>query len=288
MEHSKKRIVLITGSNQGVGLGIAERLLKEGKWRVIMTSRIHQNGKMAIKQLKEKHKQISDFDIELLQLDLLKEKSFKRFMKKLKSLHPNGIDVLINNAGAAMNGDPCSKLVKVTLGTNYYGTKKLTELFLQEKMIKRNGKIIVISSSAGRLNQLELRNPEIFTKLSNYKEAAEEFKIEDLTKIADISSNELVNHETSSKWAGNVYGLSKLYLSIWSFLLGKSKEILDHGIQVYSCCPGFVKTNLTKGLNARLTIQQGSLTPCFLVNLPFQIDFKKQGEFFYEREIAKF
>jgi NAD(P)-dependent dehydrogenase (short-subunit alcohol dehydrogenase family) len=47
--------------------------------------------------------------------------------------------------------------------------------------------------------------------------------------------------------------------------------VINRNIQVYSLCPGYVNTDMTshKGV---LTIQQGALTPIFLIDLPFEVN----------------
>lgn len=52
------------------------------------------------------------------------------------------------------------------------------------------------------------------------------------------------------------------------------------GIQVYTCCPGYVNTDMTSH-KGPLTIQEGALTPVFLIEKPFELKEEDQGEFYY-------
>ncbi len=51
---------------------------------------------------------------------------------------------------------------------------------------------------------------------------------------------------------------------------------------MYACCPGWCQTDMTKGTGAPKTADQGAETPAMLVGLPFKIDPKIQGLFFFE------
>lgn len=65
-------------------------------------------------------------------------------------------------------------------------------------------------------------------------------------------------------WPKWIYGISKLGINIYCNILGKRQDVLERGIQVYACCPGYVKTEMTshKGV---LTLDQGIKTPIYLV-----------------------
>ena len=44
------------------------------------------------------------------------------------------------------------------------------------------------------------------------------------------------------KWG---YGVSKLGIDVWTSALANQEEVVKRGIQVYVCCPGYVKTDMT-------------------------------------------
>lgn len=281
--NSQTPIIIITGSNKGIGYGIVEKLLEEQKnFKIIMTSRKLENGQATIENLKLRFPDAEN--IHLFQLDLLDQKSIENFVEDIKKDFSNGIDILLNNAGVFFRGPTTSQVVDLTMNTNYIKTKELTEIFLENNLIRKNGKIINISSGLGKLSKLKNRNPEVHNYLKDYK-INQEITIEKIDEIALNTIVEMKDSKLCQKWPGSVYALSKLYLSIWTFILSKQKFIVDRGIQVYSCCPGWCQTDLTKGTNAPKTIQEGSETPFFLACLPFGIDEGKQGLFFSEGKI---
>lgn len=69
----------------------------------------------------------------------------------------------------------------------------------------------------------------------------------------------------------SAYGMSKLAINIYGSILGKNKEVVEKGIQVYNLCPGYVNTDMTSH-KGHLTVDQGAETPLFLINLPFEVN----------------
>ncbi len=79
------------------------------------------------------------------------------------------------------------------------------------------------------------------------------------------------------KWG---YGVSKLGINVFHHALARYPEIIKKGIQVNSCCPGYVKTDMTSH-KGTLSIEEGILTPVFLIEQPFEVKEEWQGGFFY-------
>ena len=62
--------------------------------------------------------------------------------------------------------------------------------------------------------------------------------------------------------------MSKLGISAYGGVLGRAAEVVARGIQVYSCCPGYVKTDMTH-YKGNISIEDGIITPTFLIEKPF-------------------
>jgi len=285
MQAAKPLRVVVTGSNKGIGYGIIEYILQQSshggpKCSLIMTSRDHQNGVEAINKLKATY---PDADVHQLALDISCKESVNKFVQELKKEGP--IDVLFNNAGISFNGPRIDKeVVEGTMGVNYHGTRYLTETLLDNDLIVPNGKIIFISSMAGKFNQLPTRNPEVYATLSKYKEGS--LTVEALEKIIKDFETDMVDESKRSRWNNTIYGASKMYLSIYVYLLSRSSRITERGIQVYACCPGWCQTDMTKGMKAPLTSLQGAETPYFLMTLTDKVDDKYQGLFFSNKTVT--
>lgn len=125
--------ILITGATSGIGLATLN-LLKE-EYEIYFT---YLNSSDIAKSLENEN-------IHGIKLDLNNKESIENLVKKL----PN-IDILINNAGIAIDNDINLKTYEEfseVINTNLTGTFYLTKLLL--KKINDNGNILFISSTNG-------------------------------------------------------------------------------------------------------------------------------------------
>lgn len=126
-------IVIITGASRGIGKATAKKFLAE-EWKVIGTST---SGKFSFE-----HENFSGY-----QLNIANEKSVEDFLKKIEK---EKIDVLINNAGVALDSwDTGVNMEKVrkTFEVNLFGLIDFTEKILPN--INDGGSIINLSSRFG-------------------------------------------------------------------------------------------------------------------------------------------
>lgn len=84
----------------------------------------------------------------------------------------------------------------------------------------------------------------------------------------------------------SIYALSKLCINKYAYVLGNSAEILNKNIQVYACCPGWVKTDMG-GENAERTLEEGSVTPVYLISLKYEVNKTIQGQFFSDEKVTE-
>jgi NAD(P)-dependent dehydrogenase (short-subunit alcohol dehydrogenase family) len=142
------KVILITGSNRGIGYEIARQCGKSG-FHVIISGRDKIRVNTALEKL-----QRENISADSLMMDVSSQESIDKAAKQfeLKNLK---VDVLINNAGIIVHGD--RQLVKndndildQTIRTNSYGPLLVTKAFLP--FIEPPGRIIMISSSGGVLN----------------------------------------------------------------------------------------------------------------------------------------
>ena len=133
--------VLITGCRGGIGLDSAVALAKLG-YTVYAT--VHRED--SVDELKSYATQ-QGIELEIFKLDITKQQD----RDKALSLD---IDVLINNAAIGESGSlaeiPISN-VRKNFETNVFGTLELTQSVLKKMIKKDSGKVIIISSLAGRV-----------------------------------------------------------------------------------------------------------------------------------------
>jgi NAD(P)-dependent dehydrogenase (short-subunit alcohol dehydrogenase family) len=158
---------------------------------------------------------------------------------------------------------------------NIYGTIELTEKMIN--LIEDKGKIITLGSTAGVMSFKKITNESIKNRFSS-----EDLTKEELFALAkEFEDGVAKGNYAENGWPKWGYGISKLVINLYHKILAKNAEIIGRGIQVNVCCPGYVKTNMTS-YKGHLTVEQGILTPIFLIERPFEIDQTTQGRMFYE------
>ena len=130
-----QKVVLVTGSNKGIGYGIIETLLeKKSKLRIILSSRNEELGKKSYDNLFKKYPERSG-SLFYHQLDITKEDSIKLFCEWVREKFGK-LDYLVNNAGVATHGDLFNiDVCNETFEVNVNGTINFTEYILKNNMI---------------------------------------------------------------------------------------------------------------------------------------------------------
>ena len=142
----KNKVVLITGSSQGIGKATALEFAKQGA-NVAIT--YNSNKKKAEEVFNECNKIKESF---LLHLDVTDEKSIKKCVEDVIDKF-GAIDILINNAGVIYweslmkHG---SKEIENQIDTNIKGLIKMTKAVLPFMQGQNEGVIINIASQAGK------------------------------------------------------------------------------------------------------------------------------------------
>lgn len=139
-------VVLITGCSNGLGLALAKRLSREGRFKLVITARGESIGK-----LKSIFKESNSLIIR--ELDLQKIHAFKTLINEINYLW-GGVDILINNAAIAYRAvleHVSSSDESLQLQTNYLGPRELIRLVIPSMRHRKRGKIINISSVSGMM-----------------------------------------------------------------------------------------------------------------------------------------
>ena len=143
MANPKK--ILITGATRGMGKEISKVLAEKG-YHVILGARSLQDGQSIVKELESKGLSVS-----AVQLDDTDINSVQNAVQEI-----NALDILINNAGIALEASSPSILdvtkVKNEFDVNAFGVINVTSAILPILQKEKEAKIINISSMMGSLN----------------------------------------------------------------------------------------------------------------------------------------
>lgn len=205
-----KRIVLITGSSDGIGKETAKELAVKG-FRVIMHGRDPEKTKRACEEVR---KISGNEDVEYVLGDLMDMANVKKFAEEIKN-RVDHLDVLINNAGAQfaakqLTADGHERTMAVNVLSPYLLTTLLMDLLRKSE----SARVITVASSAYKM----------------------------------ISRPDFDNIDSQKGYSlQQVYGTSKLY-AIW-MMWHYAKEAQRMGIDNVTfniTHPGSVKTSLAR------------------------------------------
>ncbi len=145
-DDKRQRVAVITGSSSGIGLETALMLARNG-FVAYATMRDLSKANNLQSIAEKEH-----LDIRAMQLDVTEESSIKRAINSIAS-EASRIDVLVNNAGYGLMGpfeDLAIEEIKTQFETNFYGVIKVTQAALPQMRKQMSGRIINMSSGAGR------------------------------------------------------------------------------------------------------------------------------------------
>lgn len=140
------KVAIVTGGSRGIGKHISKRLAAEGA-SVVIAGRTLADLKIAEEEISADGGRVI-----AVQTDVSNEKSVHRLLSKTLTEFGT-IDILINNAGQYMEktiSDMSVEEWNQVIGTNLTGPFLLTRAVLPEMMEKKDGTIVMISSTSGK------------------------------------------------------------------------------------------------------------------------------------------
>src|SRR5262245_17588818 len=138
-----EKIAVVTGANRGIGLEIARQLGRAGL-RVVLGSRDEEAGRRRAAELGAQ-----GIQVEPRRLDVTRDDDVEALARALEA--QGGLDVLVNNAGIAMNGFD-AEVARTTLDVNFFGALRLTERLLP--LLRHGARVVMISSGLGDSSSL--------------------------------------------------------------------------------------------------------------------------------------
>jgi carbonyl reductase 1 len=257
---SSRKVAVVTGGNKGIGYAIVEGLCKKFNGDVYLTSRDVPRGQAAVDSLKS-----LGFNPLFHQLDVTDQKSVDKFRDYLATKY-GGLDVLVNNAAVVYetaSKEPASVKAKETIRTNYYGTLWLCNALFP--LLRQNARVVNVSSSAGHLSHIKA--DDLKAKFND-----KNITVDELNKLMDTYVRDAAEGK-EDRWAGPPYPpyiVSKVGLSCLTQIQQKlfDAEKPNRNIYVNSCHPGFIETDLTSEMRAKVpgagSIEEGATAPLFL------------------------
>ena len=144
------RRAIVTGANSGLGFETALALAAHGA-EVTLAVRDTAKGEAAAEAIRARAPQAS---LEVRRLDLANLASIDEFAWLWRESHPDGLDLLINNAGImAIPRRETADGFEMQLGTNHLGHFALTGRLLEA--IRPEGRIVTVSSQAHRMGRMD-------------------------------------------------------------------------------------------------------------------------------------
>uniref|UniRef100_A0A0X3Q252 carbonyl reductase (NADPH) n=1 Tax=Schistocephalus solidus TaxID=70667 RepID=A0A0X3Q252_SCHSO len=255
------KLAIVTGANKGIGHGIVECLVKcltpQSDWHVYLTARNVSLGNAAIEGFAKQ-----GLPVKFHQLDITDKASRNKLADYVKSNYPNGINILVNNAGIAYTNDSAvslSEQAETTLATNYFATVEMCNTFLP--WMAKNSRLVNVSSTLSVVALKDLGD-------DLYEKFVKQMTMDQLNDLMRDFVNQAKSGDLASAgWPQTAYGVSKLGLTKATFILAEQLKDDPRKILINACCPGYVDTDMTNHKGTK-TIQEGAETPVYLATLP--------------------
>lgn len=197
---------IITGANSGIGLAAAEQLAAHGA-AVTLAVRDRVRGEAAAQRIEA----LATGPVEVAPLDLADLASVRDFAKAWSDGHPDGLDVLVNNAGVmAIPRRETADGFEMQLGTNHLGHFALTGLLVDS--LNPDARVVTVSSGAHRFGRM--------------------------------SFDDLHSERGYQKW--RAYGQSKLANILFALELHRRATQAGVPVRSIGVHPGYAATNLQR------------------------------------------
>lgn len=201
------KTIVLTGATSGIGYESLCHLASMSA-KVIVGVR---NTKKSTKQIAKLKTKFPGFDAIVLKLDLTQKESILSFSKNIKTLFPNGIDALINNAGIFANP---KEILNCDIEKHFF-VNCIAPIYLSLALLpllekRKNSKLVFVSS-------VSIKN-----------------------KLVNPTSIDLRNEKSDIK----TYANSKLWLTAYAQELKTKLKYKNSNVDVNICHPGITASSL--------------------------------------------
>jgi NAD(P)-dependent dehydrogenase (short-subunit alcohol dehydrogenase family) len=211
------KTAVVTGANKGIGREVARQLAADGL-KVWLGARDAERGGTAAREL-----QAEGLDVHWLEIDVSSDESVAAAARTVGT-ESSRLDVLVNNAGVAINYDvaPSAQAIadiKATYEVNVFGPIRVTQAFLPLLLAANRARIVMVSSYSG--------------------------------------SNERALDTSSPSYSVNMLGYGSSKAALNAITVSFAKELAPRGVRINAAAPGYTATDLNRN-QGRRTVQQAA------------------------------
>ena len=266
----KRRVILVSGGNRGIGKEVCSQLAENGH-QVVLGSRVYKEGEKVASEIG--HKTFA------CQLDINSETEIVNAAELIMNRFGK-LDVLINNAAVGENYFTKKaqgfRKVKHKLESNLPGikgiSKEITGAMRSAGIIEKKYRFLNVPLD--RIHQVSETN--LFGNWLMIQHFTPLLQKGTSPRIINVSSQMGHNFKNSGEYPA--YSFSKACLNILTQFM--SHELKEKGIIINAVCPGWVRTDMG-GPNAPLSLKEGADSIVWLA----ESDETITGKFFSERKI---
>jgi NAD(P)-dependent dehydrogenase (short-subunit alcohol dehydrogenase family) len=222
------KVTIVTGANSGIGFEAARELAAHGAV-VTLAVRDTAKGEAAADRIRG---EVAQATVEVAPLDLADLASVRDFASTWSTANPDGLDLLINNAGVmAIPRRLTADGFEMQLGTNHLGHFALTGLLLPALVAQPRSRVVTVSSGAHR--------------------------------TARMNFDDLMGERSYKPW--RTYGQSKLANLLFTGELQRRLDANSMQVLAMAAHPGYANTNL-QAVGPQMSGRSWLLKPMELVN----------------------
>lgn len=245
---AEHKIILVTGSNRGIGKGIVQLLAKtqlQQSLVIYATSRSGGTGDVNV---------ATPNVVLYRKLDITDPQSIKALFTTVGEQHGT-IDVLVNNAAISNDYRETPDLAAETIRTNFGGTRDMCKAFLAQPDIRPGARIVNVTSG---YNRLQSYGSDLQTAFRN---ATDIDSLDDLANLYLESVRRGSDFQQQAGWGigARSYKASKALVNALTIVLAH-----DHPRILVNCgCPGWTDTVMGNQANGKppKTPEQGARVP---------------------------
>lgn len=229
-------LALVTGAARGLGLEVVRQLRQRGL-DVVLTARDPERGRAAAHAL----------GAEFLRLDVADPASVAHAAAALRAAHPEGLDVLVCNAGV-FGRLPVGHVAEDTLAVNFHGAHDVTCALLPQ--LRPDARVVLVSSGLGDRGTL---SPALRAEVSAPGLSREQLVAFMRRFVAAVKAGT----RAAEGWPGSPYDVSKIGVNALARVLARDLASDPRRIKINAVCPGWVRTDMG-GPDAERDVDEGA------------------------------